>query len=139
MLLVKMKKIVEKEPNVDAANAVITVPPLFTCSQRQAIIDAGLIAGFKNVNLLDAFLKVDFFFHAFFVLDINPLLSLSKTVKKRSPAIALTWTWMWYFRLLLSANVFEQLGSSHRNRLPTMCLLTWSCSALRFGKLTVQI
>ncbi|XP_077967112.1 heat shock 70 kDa protein homolog isoform X2 [Styela clava] len=53
MLLEQMKHIAEEYLNENVDNAFISVPACFIDQQRNAIQDAGFIAGFKNVRLID--------------------------------------------------------------------------------------
>ena len=53
MLLVKMKRIAEQNMQEKVGGAVISVPAHFNSYQRQATIDAGKIAGFNRVNLVN--------------------------------------------------------------------------------------
>src|SRR4051794_30071178 len=52
MVLVKMKETAEEFLGTRIKNAVITVPVNFNQSQRQAIIDAGLIAGLNVLRII---------------------------------------------------------------------------------------
>ena len=49
----KMKLSAQLKANNQVGQAVITVPVSFNDAQRRAIRDAGLIAGFENVRLLN--------------------------------------------------------------------------------------
>jgi len=53
MVLGKMKSIAENYLGKPAVNAVVTVPAYFNDAQRQATKDAGTIAGFKNIRILN--------------------------------------------------------------------------------------
>ena len=53
MVLVKMKEIAEAFLTKTIKNAVITVPAYFNDSQRQATKDAGAIAGFNVLRLIN--------------------------------------------------------------------------------------
>ncbi|XP_063938932.1 heat shock 70 kDa protein 18 isoform X2 [Daucus carota subsp. sativus] len=52
MILIKMKEIVEKCLGSTVRNAVITVPAYFNDSQRNAIIDAGVISGINVIRVI---------------------------------------------------------------------------------------
>ena len=52
-ILRKMKLAAQSELKKQVGQAVITVPASFNDAQRRAIRDAGLIAGFENVRLLN--------------------------------------------------------------------------------------
>jgi heat shock protein 1/8 len=52
MILVKMKETAEAFLGAPVKNAVITVPVYFNDSQRQAIKDAGLIAGLNVLRII---------------------------------------------------------------------------------------
>ncbi|XP_017222983.1 heat shock cognate 70 kDa protein [Daucus carota subsp. sativus] len=52
MVLVRMKEIAEKHLGTTVRNAVITVPAYYNDSQRQAIRDAGTIAGLKVMRTI---------------------------------------------------------------------------------------
>ncbi|PKY34681.1 heat shock protein 70, partial [Rhizophagus irregularis] len=52
MVLVKMKETAEASLGTQVNNAVITVPAYFNNSQRQAIKDAGLIAGLNVLRII---------------------------------------------------------------------------------------
>jgi len=53
MVLTKMKKIAEAYLRTTVTNAVITVPAYFNHSQRQATINAGLIAGLNVMRIIN--------------------------------------------------------------------------------------
>ena len=53
MLLVKMRKIAERNLGQNVHGAVISVPANFNSYQRQATVDAATIAGFKEINLIN--------------------------------------------------------------------------------------
>ena len=53
MLLVKMRKIAERNLGQNVHGAVISVPANFNSYQRQATVDAATIAGFRTVNLIN--------------------------------------------------------------------------------------
>ncbi|XP_039268325.2 major heat shock 70 kDa protein Bbb-like [Styela clava] len=53
MLLEQMKQIAEEYLNKNVENACISVPVCYYEQQRNAIRDAGFIAGFKDVRLID--------------------------------------------------------------------------------------
>jgi L1 cell adhesion molecule like protein len=52
MILIKMKEIAEAFLGTQVKNAVITVPACFNDSQRQAVKDAGLIAGLNVLRII---------------------------------------------------------------------------------------
>ncbi|KAL1806102.1 hypothetical protein ACET3Z_029170 [Daucus carota] len=52
MVLIKMKEIVENHLGSTVRNAVITVPAYFNDSQRNAIIDAGVISGINVIRII---------------------------------------------------------------------------------------
>ncbi|XP_059429725.1 heat shock 70 kDa protein 1-like [Corylus avellana] len=52
MILIKMKEIAEAYCGSEIKNAVITVPACFNHSQRQATMDAGLIAGLNVMRII---------------------------------------------------------------------------------------
>ncbi|KAA0200122.1 hypothetical protein HAZT_HAZT004017 [Hyalella azteca] len=53
MVLSKMKIIAEKYLGCEVRKAVITVPAYFTDSQRRSTIDAGIIAGFQELKIIN--------------------------------------------------------------------------------------
>ncbi|XP_031485588.1 heat shock 70 kDa protein 18-like [Nymphaea colorata] len=53
MVLIKMRQVAEDYLGSTVKNAVITVPACFTKVQRQATIDAGVIAGLNNIRLIN--------------------------------------------------------------------------------------
>jgi heat shock 70kDa protein 1/2/6/8 len=53
MILHKMKTIAEKCIEREVSGAVITVPSRFGHIQRQAVLDAGRIAGFEFIRLMN--------------------------------------------------------------------------------------
>ncbi|KAF3794026.1 hypothetical protein EJ110_NYTH05569 [Nymphaea thermarum] len=53
MVLIKMRQVAEAYLGSTVKNAVVTVPACFTKVQRQATIDAGLIAGLNNIRLIN--------------------------------------------------------------------------------------
>ena len=53
MIISKMKDLADDKLKVPVSNAVITVPSNFNSYQRQAIKDAGIVAGFKSIRLLN--------------------------------------------------------------------------------------
>ena len=53
MLLSKLKKLAEKRLSCRVNAAVITVPAFFNSYQRQATVDAGKIAGFQHIHLIN--------------------------------------------------------------------------------------
>jgi L1 cell adhesion molecule like protein len=53
MLITKMKETAEVYLGKTVTSAVITVPPYFSDSQRQATLDAGAIAGLNVLQIMD--------------------------------------------------------------------------------------
>lgn len=53
MLLQNLKETAERHTNQEAKNAIISVPSFYSILQRQAILDAGKIAGFKKIRLVN--------------------------------------------------------------------------------------
>lgn len=53
MVLFKMKETAEAHLGMTVSKAVITVPAYFNDSQRRATMDAGIIAGFKGLRLMN--------------------------------------------------------------------------------------
>ena len=53
MLLSKLKKLAEKRLSRQVDAAVISVPAFFNSYQRQATVDAGKIAGFQHIHLIN--------------------------------------------------------------------------------------
>ncbi|TDL21520.1 heat shock protein 70 [Rickenella mellea] len=53
MILMKMKKTAEDYLHMTVTNAVVTVPAYFNNSQRQATIDAGVIAGLRVLRIIN--------------------------------------------------------------------------------------
>lgn len=53
MVLFKMKETAEAHLGIPVPNAVITVPAYFNDSQRRATMEAGSIAGFKELTIIN--------------------------------------------------------------------------------------